>query len=406
MATRTWIGNAPYVQHVRAYLFAGTWEADDINDITMGAKTVTVTTGSTTISVIIDTIVTTWNALSATSYPEFAQITASRSSNTLLLTMKSAYIGTPVSCTIATRDVGGAADLQTIDGATTSTGTDSTANSGPNVWNIASNWAEAAVPVDADDIVIDRGSIDILWGLEQSAVEPTSLAIKNSYTGKIGLPTRNSGGFAEHRTTYLEIGPVTLNIGDGVGSGSGRLKINCQSDQTIMNVYGTGASVEAGVHALSWKGTHASNVVNVYGGDVGVATFSGETAVIATLRQTGGVLECSSGVTLTTINKLAGTLTTNSAATTVTNDGGDATLRTGAHTTINANGGTVNYNSTGTITTLTINNDCVADFSGSNQAVTVTSTTVNDNGQLFDPSDRITFTNPIAWKGRLRVGVK
>ena len=74
--------------------------------------------GSTTITTIIDTLVTAWNALSSTAYPEFAEITASRSSSSLVLTMDSTNAGRPFTCTVSTTETGGgAADSQTIDAA-------------------------------------------------------------------------------------------------------------------------------------------------------------------------------------------------------------------------------------------------------------------------------------------------
>lgn len=394
MATRTFIGAAPRIAQVQDYLFAGTWESTDVINLSLGTVTLSVVAGSTTISTIIDLIVTTWNALSATNYPSFSEITASRTSNTLRLTADTA--GNAFACSITTTETGGgAADAQTIDGGATSTGTSSTANSGPNDWSVAANWAEGAVPVDADDVVIDRGAVDILDGLNQTAIELTSLTIKASYTGKIGRPKTNASGYPEYRTDYLVIAATTINIGQGSGSGSGRIKLNCEAEQITMNVYSTGTSAEQGLPSLQWKGTHASNVVNVYNGDVGIATFSGETATVATLRQAGGVVRCTAGVTLTTVDKTGGTIFTDSACTTFTNGGGDATLNGGAHTTLHVREGTVRYDSTGTLTTLNVYGGGTVTFDGINKARTVTTTTITERATLIDSARTVTWTNGI-----------
>ena len=396
MAQKTWIGNAPLAQQVTQWAFGGTWETDDVINLTIGSKTVSTTTGNTTTATVVSNLVTTWNNLSATSYPEFAEMTASANTTTFILTMDSGHAGKPFTVTIATTEAGGgAADAQTIDGAATGTGTTTTANSGPNVWGIASNWLEGAVPADSDTVVFDRGNVDLLYDLEQNKIEPTLMTITQGYTGSIGLPTRNSNGYEEYRGTHLTVGPATLNIGTGFGSGSGRIKINSGSDPVTLNVYATGTSTEQGVHALNWKGTHASNVLNVYGGDVGIAMFSGETAVVATLRQNGGTIESGTGLTWTTINKAGGTLITNAAATTITNDAGDLTCKAGAHTTINLTGGTLYYESSGTITTLAIYDGATADFRRTNLARTVTNCTVTSGGSVFDRSKTVTWTNGI-----------
>ena len=144
--------------------------------------------GSTTITTAIDNIVTAWNALDSTVYPEFAEITASRSSSKLVLTADTA--GMPFVATLTPLEVNlGAADSQTIEGGTTATtGTAATANSGPNDWSVALNWSGSAVPANSDTVYIENNANDISYGLSQSAVTLTALYISSTYTGKIGLP--------------------------------------------------------------------------------------------------------------------------------------------------------------------------------------------------------------------------
>lgn len=395
MSTRTWIGSAPLAAQVTDWVLGGTWEATDVIIFTIGTRSFSLVAGSTNTTTIAALMASTWNALTAANYPEFSEMTAS--SNTATFTLTGDTAGVPFTVTISTTETGGgAADSQTIDSTTSSTGTDSTACSSPNHWSLASNWAENAVPVNSDDVVIDRGDVDILYGLAQSGVSLTSLTVTNNFTGSIGLPTRNAGGYEEYRATQLAIGATTMNLGQRSGRGSGRIKINNGSVQTTVNVYNSGTPEESGLPSILWKGTNASNVVNVFGGSVGVALFSGETAVIATLRQTNGEVTCSNGVTLTTIDKAGGTLGIESAATTITNGGGDLTIDgSGAVTTINAREGTVNYNSTGTVTNLNVYDGGTVSFDLINKARTVTNCQVTSGGRISDANKTVTWTNGI-----------
>lgn len=149
MASIYWTGGAPAVAQVQSFAFAGTWETDDYIKITIGSKTVYVVAGSATTTTVIDNVVTAWNALSSSVYPEFAEITASRSSSNLLLTADTA--GKPFTATLTPLESDlSAAGANTIGGGTTATtGTVSTATSGPYDVSIAANWSGGAIPVGA-----------------------------------------------------------------------------------------------------------------------------------------------------------------------------------------------------------------------------------------------------------------
>src|SRR5262245_165508 len=115
MPTNRWLGSVAGVQGVLTYLFGGTWEVDDIIRVTIGQKVYDFTAGSTVITTVLDSLVAAWNALSSDLYPEFAEVTASRSSNTFTLTGDTP--GVPLAVTLTPLDVGGIpADTQTIEG--------------------------------------------------------------------------------------------------------------------------------------------------------------------------------------------------------------------------------------------------------------------------------------------------
>lgn len=148
MATNSWISGGATVAQVQTYAFGGTWEADDIIRLNIGVKTVDVVAGSTVTNTVIDNVVTAWNLLSSSIYPEFAEITASHSSSNLVLTMDSAGAGKPFTCTITPLEADGtAAGAQTIGGAgVATTGTTSTTSAGPYDASTAANWSQGRIP--------------------------------------------------------------------------------------------------------------------------------------------------------------------------------------------------------------------------------------------------------------------
>lgn len=402
MATKRWRPAAAAKAQVTAYVFGGTWEATDVINLTVGGKVLSVVAGSTTITTIIDSIVTAWNALDSSLYPEFAEITASRSSSSLVLTADTE--GVPFACTVATTETGGgAADAQTIDGAASSTGTDSTACQGPNFWNVAANWSDNAVPANGDTVWVQDSDVSILYGLAQSGVTLAALHVTAGFTGSIGLPDvsrGDAGDYIEYRARYLAIGATLLNVGAGEGQGSNRILIDAGSVATTVTVLGTGSG-EDGLPALLWKGTDSGNVMNVNAGSVGVAWYGGETATVATLRvgfrdsQDGDSrVVLGGGVTITTLNQSGGEVELNGNITTVSKTGGTLTVWAGTVTTLTDQDGTTRLRGTGTVTTLTVGTAAVADFSGDMRAITVTNCTLAAGASLLDPFGRVTFTNP------------
>lgn len=396
MATLRWRGDAVAIAQVDTLTVGGTVEVGDLFNTTINGKTLSHAATSTSTTTTATGIATDWNALSSTTNPEHAEATAAGVAATVTITAD--VKGKPFTLTVATTEAGGgAADLQTFTRAAT------TASVGPNDWSSARNWSTNAVPVAADDVVIELNAVDILYGLNQTGITLTSLVINNNHTAKVGLKEHN-GSYQEYRTTYLTIGATTQTIGRGPGTGSGRLKINNEGIATTLTVHGTGTAESTGTEAFLWKGTNIANVVNVYKGSVGVAVLAGETAAIATLRvgYTSNVLgdsfvRCSSGVTLTTINQSGGTLEINSACTTINKTAGNLTIGgSGAVTTLNEDGGTTTYNSTGTITTLNISDGGIVDFGQNMSAKTVTNCNMYAGSKLLDPFKVVTFTNAIA----------
>jgi hypothetical protein len=362
MATIRWKGDAAPVAQVTGWTFGGTWEATDIVVLTIGSKSVSVVAGSVTITAVIDAVLAAWNALSPTLYPEFAELTASRSGSDLRLTADAA--GKPFTVTITTTEAGGgAADSQTIGSATAVT-----ANSGPNDASIATNWAGGALPADGDTIVFDQGASDLLYGLDLNTITPAAIIIDAGFNGKIGLPPVNADAgttrtYYEYRDQYLRIGnnadaqAITITV----RGGGSRLKINTGDAQATLLVQSTNNPAEASVPTLLFRGTHASNALTVSKGAVGVAFYEGETSTLAavnvgyTTNPAGdSTVKLGAGVTLTNavIAQSGGSLDLNSATSgsaTITQTDGVLNLLAGGHVGLTIRGGTCNYNSTGTL---------------------------------------------------------
>jgi len=325
MATRTWIANAVNVKQVTTVAVSGTWATNDTATITINGKDLTVTIGANTSTAQVATSIqeafmgetlTDTSASSSPSIadsggqsmPEFAEITATVDSSTVTFTSNTA--GVPFTISVSETTAGSGA---------LGSPTEATAATGKNHFDNADNWSGGSVPVDADDIVFD-GNVSTescLYGLSQSSVTPASITVMQSFTGDIGLPERRQSGtstYDEYRETYLTLGNsgdatnTAIQIGEGSGSGPRRLKLNTGSGQITMDVFNSGSTKDAGLTAIQWKGTHASNSINIRKGSFGAALLPGESATLA-LTQTGGTVVLGNGCTVKTIEKTGGSLT-------------------------------------------------------------------------------------------------
>ena len=163
-----------------------------------------------------------------------------------------------------------------------------TASAGPNHWDTAANWSPSGVPITGDDVRFEIGDSDCLYGLDQTGVTLASLNIAMTWTGQLGLPKENDNGYIEYRTTELTCGITSLLVGYGDGGGPRKAAFNTLAVQTTIEVRGSGGSSEAYIPAVTWRGSHASNVVTVLDGDFGTAPYSDQSATIYNLLQRGG----------------------------------------------------------------------------------------------------------------------
>ena len=404
MASNRWIGRAQAIAQVDTVTSTGSPATNDTITLTINTKSLVVTIGesmptTTTVALAIkeawedETFTDPLNSKTpddgGQDIAEHAEITATASGAVVTLTHKTP--GTPFTLTV-TESGGGTAPEATATAAT-----------GPNFYDNVDNWSLGAIPVVAadetgDDVFYDDSSVSVLHGLDQSHASNhvPSITVSRNYTGQFGLPKQNPGGYVEYRGDYLQLSATTVTVGRGEGSGSSQLKLDTGVQQTAITVESTG-SPPFGLEAFLWKGTHASNTLELHEGTVGVAVFGGEVATILTLLNTAGEVRCSADTTLTTITNESGSMELHSNVTTLTNSsgtilfGGSATL-----TTLNLDGGTVNYQSSGTITTANIGGTlrgATLDFSGDNSSRTITNAvSLRLNGRIVDPLQTVTYT--------------
>lgn len=402
MATRRWAGGAAAVAQVQTYTFAGTWEVGDLIRVNVGTKTWDYAVTSTTIATFLPLFVTAYNALSSSDYPEFGEITASSSSPVLTMTADTA--GKPFTMTITPLESnGGSADAQTIEGAgTATTGTAATACSGPNFWDVAANWVEAAVPVNNDDVVIDRGP-SIKYGLAQSAVTLTTLKITPGFlsSSEIGLPNNTNPqnpetGYPEYRATRLAIGATTVDI----ETQSRRIRLDLSSASTTVIVRDTGQPQSSLDDALDLKMTTTANL-HVLKGVVGVNWQPGDTGTVADANvsfrsspSSDAKVRFGSGCTLTNLDQSGGDVTIKNGATTITKTDGVLTLEGAVGTSLKNRGGTTYLDGTGTITLLENGGEC---YRRGFQAITITTLRLFAGSRGGVGDCVVTYTNAVEW---------
>src|SRR5579883_1358676 len=191
MATLSWTGSAPSIAQVNTWTFTGTWSSADVITVTIGSKAYTFTTGSATIATFFASLLAALQGLSSSLWPEFAEQTWGGTTPALTATANS-------------------------------TGTATTASSGPYDVSVAANYSTGVLPANGDTLIIDREGARLRYGLDQHTV---TLAVRRitAQDVQIGLPEINADAvaYSEYRPTFWKIGVTS----DYVNSRSGRLKL-------------------------------------------------------------------------------------------------------------------------------------------------------------------------------------
>ena len=401
MATIRWIGRAQAIAQVNTVTIADTWAQGDTITVTINDKDLVVTIGTlTSTSQVATTLQQAWenSTLTDTSasftpedgaqdIAEHSEFTATVSSAVVTLTHDSP--GVPATVTVT----------ETTTGDGTATGAVGTTATGPNFWDNVDNWDSGTEPGAADVVHFDNSAVSLLYNLDQPSGTLTSITIHQNYTGSIGLPQLNVGGYVEYRPQYLEVDVSTVVVGRGGGSGAGRIKLNTGTVQTAVTVENTGTPLEFGLEAFLWKGVNTANVVNVINGSVGIAALGGEAATLTTLRITEGDVRVGDTVTFNsgTLLNQSGSVSLYSSCATITNYEGLIVIwgTAAVSTSLTLNGGVCDYRSSGTVASLVVGGsqpNATFNCENSNVARTLTATTLNAGGSINDPARTITYT--------------
>lgn len=383
-----WRGDAVAVAQVRTVQLTA-YDAATTYTITIGTKTVSVvgTGGSTTTAATALAA-----ALNASTIPEFAEVTWSSSTSYIIGTADTA--GKPFTFTASV--TGGTGTVGSVS--------DTTPNAGPNVW-AAANFSGGVAPGAGDDVWFKDNAVSVLYGLDQSAVAALgSLNFLATYTGLVGLPLMNTDGtlsYYEYRPRSLIHKTDVLKIGDGQGTGSGRIRVNVlAANDTVITVFSTGQSVDPNARAVHIIGGDSASLLTVLSGSVDVALDGGSTAEFATITtQRNADVRISSGVTVATLNAWGQSkVIIDCAATTITQrDGSTVKKGAGNVTTVLLEAGcTLDLQAALTVTALTAQGGSVLNLENGAGTVTLTDSTFYATATINDKVGRLVFTNDYA----------
>lgn len=280
MANNIWTGNGQKAIQV-VTITPSNVGIGDIFTLTVGNKVVSFTATEATVANVCTGLVAAIATAVAAGVREFSEFTAVDGTTKITLTSNEA--GRPFTVTPGHTD-GNATATEDLVLATV------TANGSEN------DFANAAF-VDTNDGFFDglASNVPILWGLNNPTVDLSSLSVINGFSGQVGLPSYNTDGYYEYRTTELTFGTVTTLTVDSTQLQF--MRINVGANDCTLNMHNGN---------LDWRGTGSGNIVNVYGGNLKIAVPAGHVATISQLNMFGGTVQMSERVTLSNRPKVRG----------------------------------------------------------------------------------------------------
>lgn len=391
MATKYWRGGAAGVAQITTVTFSA-YTSGQTYSVIINGKTLSYVAAASTITDVVNGLLAAWQA---TTEPEFAEATPSNSSG---LRLVGVTLGKPFTVTASA----------TTGSATVTT---STAATGPNHFNQANNWVGGVVPAGSDLIVFENGSIDCLYEIE-SATNYGNMTIDSTYTGSIGLPATNSGGYREYRPRFLKLGDGTTGYALTIGLGSGRqptrVLIDANQGDITASIYGSGANSGTELPIVI-KNHGSASTLDLYGGQVQIDADS--TGALSATRVTpnpntqgapaklvcGPLVACGAVVVSGGDVEIRGTTTSLVASLSAVVK---FVLAATCPTLTVSSGARVLWSSTAGITTkLFAQSRGTIDFSLNGAAKTVAATDVYADAQILDPLGVITWTGGMALKG-------
>lgn len=230
MAVRRWISGAAPITQVSTITVANTWATADTGTITCNGKNLILTVGAiTTTAGIAEALVAAINAagkaddlvgtesrnIGGQEIPEFRDFVASLSGSTVILT--GVTPGVPFTVTVA----------ETTAGSGTLAIAATVVPTGPNHVDNADNYSGATLPASGDTLQADDGAEPMLYGLTYFRANTIDFHFLRTtdYTGDVGLPPVNEGGYPEYRTRFLQLydgsGAKDVTFLTGANGGAG-----------------------------------------------------------------------------------------------------------------------------------------------------------------------------------------
>jgi hypothetical protein len=252
----------------------------------------------------------------------------------------------------------------------------------------AANWSTNSAPANSDVLIFNSLGTANVAGVSTSLTGVT-LVVEDTYAGTIGsIPTGQTAA------SYLVLDGGSLVVGQSSGGTSGggasQVLVNFGSTAATVTSYNTSSSSASAYYpAVCLSGTALT--INLYGGNVGVAAFPGETATASAINIVGGnrtspSLQLGAGATTTAITVKDGTVYNYSdqtqTAVTLSENGTYYSYGVAPHTTLTVGArATANYLGSGAITTLNVSGKF--DRSMSSKALTLTTTNLYAGSEFY-----------------------
>jgi len=262
-------------------------------------------------------------------------------------------------------------------------------------FNQADNYAEAAVPVNDDELYYPSTNLyGVKVSLAQSAIDLNKLTVEQGSPVEIGslstsgIPTYLelglNGGTGDNLFDYAGTGACYFDIDDateirirsaGPGSAYGYGLVMVGTDNDAVNI--VKSNIGSGANKIGFApfggSVFETDAMNISAYDVymgaGCVKKDGSSAIPITMSGGNVYTECALG------------------ASTVT--GGVLNVRRGAVASLTASGAKINYEGTGTITTLILGGDGVFDARvGSGSAVITNIIQMSAGSHFYDPEGR------------------
>lgn len=392
MATIVWTGGAVSSKYSATATAAGTFDTDGFIGLTIGNKTIKylALNDSTTASVMIEGLKDKFIELTTSvQIPgEFSEITVTADGSDLPIA--GTTNGKEIKITLEVDDGGGTGTFVWDSGSPIQA-------TGPRFIDNAENWRDesdgtSGVPTSSDDVVLRENDVDILYGFD-SNLECSSFTKHSSYTGRIGLPAKNSDNttaYDEYRTRFLPLQcSGNIKLGVGAGRNSERNNIHLATKPTDVIVYTTGQSVGE-LHPIEFTSADSLDLqFSVLDGRVGFATSNDTSIQIEELDNSQSGLVYLGNVTWGTTPAVhnTGTIFSDVAMKALTNKGGSVTIYEGAAAIGSANyivnAGEVLTHESGTLSKFSVFPGATFSRLGAADALTITDSTIYPGGNYI-----------------------